>query len=102
MAQCAPLIAPYGALVGTRSLSSAGPPGPASGRPDGRLRPDPLALPTLRLDFFDQPPRMAGDPEVLVGRHPPHRHRSASPRYARTAPRICLLVASYSQPTGGP
>src|SRR5260370_10488547 len=28
----------------------AGPPGPAFGRPDGRLRPDPLALPTL-LEF---------------------------------------------------
>src|SRR5260370_273821 len=43
----------------------AGRTGPASGRPDGRLRPDPLALPTLRLTH-PPAPRSARGQLVLV------------------------------------
>jgi len=45
---------------------------------------------------------MARDHQVLIGRHHPHRHGRASPRYERTASRISFFVQCNSDPTGLP
>jgi hypothetical protein len=56
----APCPSEYG-LAGKPSLDRVGPPGPASGRPDGRLRLDLLDLPTLpTLEAFKAKERRSG------------------------------------------